>query len=961
MRKVLRILFITLGIILLMLIILPFLFKSKIETLVKQEVNKQVEATVNWSKFGLTFFRGFPDLSVNLHGLTVISSPPFDGDTLMALDRFELRVSPFTALKKQVVVKSILLNRPRINGIVMSDGTANWEIVPQSKEYIPEERPVALQSPEKEAAAASEGAEADEPVVETAGDPVTMGVSLKMFAIRNGSISYDDQSADMTAIIDNFDMAIRGDFSMEQTDLEMAMVIQGIDAYSGGIRYMKNGKLEMDLLAGADMVNSIYTLKTTEIRLNGLVLGAEGTVAMPSDGSIIPDIRFFSRETSFRTLLSLVPAIYLSDFNSLETSGSLTLDGTLTGILKDSIMPNATLNLSVKNGFFSYPDLPKDVTDVQIALKVNYNGASMDATTVSLDRFHLLLGGNPFDMRMQIATPFSDMHVAGMMKGMIDFATLKDAVPMKELSLSGRLDADLRLDTRMSYIEKEQYDLVDLNGQLTIEGVHVEAPDIPVPVKIQKMAMNFTPRFVNLEMLDLLLGRSDLHLDGRLTNFIPYVFDGQTVEGTLSVSSKLLDVNEFLIEEDDVVEVPVDSLAVPPAVFIPENIAFNMILDLKELLYDNSLVENITGKVEVREGVARLSGLSMNMLKGIVSVEGEVDTREEFIRADVRLDMTGIDIPTSYETFMTIKILAPVAQYCEGTANAAIGLTTLLDASFNPLYESLNANGHLYARNLKVEQPASFEKLGSMLKIEKFKTLELDGADIRFTILGGRVIVEPFDINFDRSKIIASGSHGIDQTLDYLLDMRIAKSDMGVAANEMMNSISALAAGAGFTVPQSDYIKVKANITGTFKDPKVSTDLRGNLTGEDGIVKAAVKEAVKEKITEEVERAKDEVKEEVREEMTVRAAQLIENAEAEKIRLVKEARKAGGKLVKEAEDKSEDLIKEAGSNPLRQIAAKKTAEELVKQAEKQSARLIEEAENKGDTIVARAREEAARL
>jgi hypothetical protein len=1006
MKKAIRITAITLGILLLLLITLPFLFKPKIEALVKQEVNKQVEATVNWSKFSLTFFRGFPDLSVNLHELTVIGTPPFEGDTLMSLDRFELRVNPLTTLKKNIIVKSILLNRPVINGIVLSDGTANWDILPPSEADISGERPVAGQSPETGTAAAAELTEADDPAAGTAGDPSSsMGVSLEMFAIRDGRISYDDRPAGLKATVGNFNLEVKGDFSMEETDIDLAMIIHGIDASSGGIRYMKNGKLEVDLLAGADMVNSVYTLKKNEIRLNGLVLGAEGSMAMPADGSIIPDIRFFTRETSFRTLLSMVPAIYLSDFEALETSGSLALDGTVTGIMKDSIMPDATLNLTVSNGFFSYPDLPKDVSDVQIALKVNYSGANMDATTVSLDRFHLLLGGNPFDMSMQVATPFSDMHVAGMVKGMIDFATLKDIVPMEELNLAGRLDTDLRWDTKMSYIEKEQYELVDLDGRLTIEGVVVEAPDIPVPVKLQRMTMIFTPRFVNLETLDLLLGASDLHMDGRLTNFIPYVFDGQTVAGTLNVSSKLLDANEFLVEEEEATgersataeppsekrspgtetastggesgdmtgdesgdesgggppEIPADSLAVPPAMKIPENIDFNMTLDLKKLVYDNIVVENMTGMVTLNKGVARMSDLKMDLLKGKVSVDGEVDTREEFARADVKLNMTNIDIPASYETFMTIKTLAPVAQYCKGTANVEMDLTTLLDASLNPLYESIDANGHLYTRNLKVEQPASLEKLSSMLKNEKLKNLELDRADIRFAIRDGRVIVEPFDMNFESSKIVASGSHGIDQTLDYLLDMNIAKKDMGAAANEMMSSVTALAAGAGFTMPQSDYIRVKANITGTFRDPRVSTDLRGNLTSGEGTVKEAVKEAVKERVTEEVERVKDEVKEEVREEMTTRAAELIENAEAEKARLVKEAEEAGDKLVAEAEKRGEQLIREAGSNPLKQIAAKKTAEELVNQAEKQSARLVEEAEAKGDAIVARAREEAARL
>jgi uncharacterized protein involved in outer membrane biogenesis len=133
MKKILRIIGITLGVILILLISLPFLFKSKIEALVKQEINKQVEASVDWSKFSLTFFRGFPDLSVNLHDVSVVGLGQFEGDTLVGLKRFEFRVSPFTALKKEVVVKSILLDRPLINGIILEDGTANYDIVPEGE------------------------------------------------------------------------------------------------------------------------------------------------------------------------------------------------------------------------------------------------------------------------------------------------------------------------------------------------------------------------------------------------------------------------------------------------------------------------------------------------------------------------------------------------------------------------------------------------------------------------------------------------------------------------------------------------------------------------------------------------------------------------------------------------------------------------------------------------------------
>jgi regulator of protease activity HflC (stomatin/prohibitin superfamily) len=189
--------------------------------------------------------------------------------------------------------------------------------------------------------------------------------------------------------------------------------------------------------------------------------------------------------------------------------------------------------------------------------------------------------------------------------------------------------------------------------------------------------------------------------------------------------------------------------------------------------------------------------------------------------------------------------------------------------------------------------------------------------------------------------------------MDYLLDMEIAKSDLGTSANELMSGISALAAGAGFQIPQSDQVKVKARITGTFKDPKISTDLSENLrsTGE------SVKTTVEKKVTEEVEK----VEEQVREEASEKADAAIEEAEAEAEHLIIEAKKAGDELVKEAEKQGEKLIKEAGSNPIKKLAATRAAEELKNQAKKQSDNLVKEAEDQAAKIIEKARTESEKI
>ncbi len=288
MKKLLKILAITLGLILLLLIVTPLLFKGKIEAVVKGKVNEEIHATVDWNKFRLSFLRGFPNLSISLHQVSVVGIESFAGDTLVGLQRFELRVNPFSAIRKDLVVKSILLEHPLINGIVLDDGTANWDISDETNEN--EE-------------------EVTEDAAESSGSSMT--VSLKRFAINDGRIYYTDQSSDMDASLEGFNLELRGDLSMEQTELQISAGIERINATMGGIRYLRDAVFHLDLLAAANLVENRYVLKENLISLNGRALGAEGEVLLLDEGAMALDLKFFSRETSFKTLLSLVPAVYL--------------------------------------------------------------------------------------------------------------------------------------------------------------------------------------------------------------------------------------------------------------------------------------------------------------------------------------------------------------------------------------------------------------------------------------------------------------------------------------------------------------------------------------------------------------------------------------------------------------------------------------------------------------------------
>src|SRR5438045_3323780 len=83
MKKAIKWTAIIFGIILLVLIIAPFLFKDKIISKIKTEANKNLNAKFDFGDFSLSLIRHFPNLSVGIERLSIINVAPFEGDTLI--------------------------------------------------------------------------------------------------------------------------------------------------------------------------------------------------------------------------------------------------------------------------------------------------------------------------------------------------------------------------------------------------------------------------------------------------------------------------------------------------------------------------------------------------------------------------------------------------------------------------------------------------------------------------------------------------------------------------------------------------------------------------------------------------------------------------------------------------------------------------------------------------------------
>lgn len=938
MKKILGwIIKILLGLVLLILVAMvtiPIIFKEKIREKVEEVINESVNVKIAFDDYKLGFFKNFPNLSFSLNGLSVVGVDKFENDTLVGFNSFSLVFNLSSLLGDSgYEVKSIVMDRAVINAIVLKDGTANWDIM-------------------KDTTTTEE--------VETDTTASTLKIVLQRVALLNTSLSYVDEQSDMKAYIKDLNFNLRGDMTLSETDLQMGLTIGEVSFIMEGLKYLNKAKIDskVDLLANLD--NMKFTFGENYFAINDLKINFKGMVSMPGD-DIETDMEFGTPQTSFKTLLSLIPAVYMSDYQDLTTTGEFAFSGSAKGVYSDadSTLPDISLNLSINNGMISYPDLPEKIQNINLKSNVFVDGKDMDKTLANIDLFHMELAGSPFDMNFTLKTPMSDPDFSGSMIGKIDLGALMKAVPMDSINLSGIIDMSVKMAGKMSMIEKEQYESFTATGNMNIKDMLVAMIGYP-EVKINNAGFEFTPAYAAMNNASLNIGgKSDFLFNGRIENYIPYVFSDQTIKGKLSMRSKLIDVGEIMSKMAVDTTVVEDTSALT-VIQVPKNIDFEFDALINDFAYDSIKAQQVKGRIIVRDGILSLRETGMNILNGTILMNADYDTRDTLkpiMNAD--FDVRNIAVKDAFRTFNTVQKMAPMAKGIEGNINSTLKFSSLLGSDMMPVTNSINGSGKLQSDELTLVESGTFDKIKETLKLGDKYSNTFKNISISFRISDGRIYTSPFDIKTGNLKMNIAGDQGLDQTINYIVKTEMPRSDLGASVNSLIDNLSAQAAAYGVAYKPSETLKVNLKVTGTFTKPLISPFF-GSTSGEGsgGGAKAAVKEVAKQT----VEQAVDQGKDKARAEAEAQAAKLVQDAEEQGQRLRDEAARAATQIREEAENQAQNLVKEAdGKGAIAKLAAQKGADKIRKTADTKAIQLEQEADNKAKQLVEEAKKKSDAL
>src|SRR3974390_2157311 len=129
-KKIAKYFLISILILLIAAIAVPYFYRDKIKAKVVEEIDKNVNAKVNFGEISFSAFTNFPRFSVSLHDVIVEGINKFDNDTLVSAKEVRVSFNLYQFLKgHKIEIRAIKLIDPFIHARVLADGEVNYNIM----------------------------------------------------------------------------------------------------------------------------------------------------------------------------------------------------------------------------------------------------------------------------------------------------------------------------------------------------------------------------------------------------------------------------------------------------------------------------------------------------------------------------------------------------------------------------------------------------------------------------------------------------------------------------------------------------------------------------------------------------------------------------------------------------------------------------------------------------------------
>ena len=338
----------------------------------------------------------------------------------------------------------------------------------------------------------------------------------------------------------------------------------------------------------------------------------------------------------------------------------------------------------------------------------------------------------------------------------------------------------------------------EVRGNVTFEKMRLLSRLFPLPVEMNKSNVSFTTNTVKLDGAKLQAGKSDLTLSGELTSIRRAMLRGGTLKGNLSIVSDYIDCNELIqavnagvlyneelkgnkhsssqkenpeafseqIINKEIAASQTDTSS--QLLIVPSYLDLALHTHAKEIVFNNLDLNDVDGKVVMRNQSIQLTNLSMhsNMGEGTLSMIYTAGNNRE-ASTGFDLDVKQILVDKLISLFPSIDTLLPMLRAFEGVVDCQMAASCELDSTMSVKLPSLRATCSLQGENMVLLDGETFAEISKKLMFKNKKRNMIDSIAVDMVVRDKKLEVFPFLVQMDRYRLAVGGTQNLDMSFNY--------------------------------------------------------------------------------------------------------------------------------------------------------------------------------------------------
>lgn len=554
MKLFLKIFGATVALIAVFLIALSFYFTDeRLKELILPTINEMTGREVQVERMSYTLFRTFPSFGLVIQGFDlpdtesteILGTENPEHGSIARVGELVLVVDLFPLLSGNLRVSRLDVNDPLLRYVVFEDGSTNLDSLLALFE---------TEEPQPEAEAS------------------TAQIDLESMRIRNAEIIFQDFSDQTDVHLRGLeaDVAISlGEFITTDVDARVA----GLSVVFGGDRFLTDLPFSLSQRSVLDLENERFTIEAGRLNIRGLDLDLEGLIADFTAEAIQLELAFRSSSDDFGALLELVPDSFQEDLRGVETRGSLVLNGQVSGLLGEDLIPDFEIVIGVDDGFIRYPGVASAIEDINIRIEARNERVVIERFAAIADINNLSVSGfinNPLEDSADFDLAF-DLN--------LDLGTIRNFYPVDDFELEGKMALNGTASGLLADAENARF-----NAALRLENGLVRYVELDEPVRDINVVLTATQQLVTIESFSARAAENTLSASGTIRE--PLNEDRTRFDFNANIYADLASIPKFIPIDEDTLSMR--------GIFRFDGSASGLLADIENA--------NINGQLSLRDG-----------------------------------------------------------------------------------------------------------------------------------------------------------------------------------------------------------------------------------------------------------------------------------------------------------------------------------------------------------------------